>query len=105
MRTLAKAQINKLKSAYLELNKDILCEIFAAIIYRLSNNGVSVEIPILSQSKIDYLAESGLAKWVDGTSKKPIAGNIKIDFSKHDDEILHEFMRKVMSFKESECDS
>lgn len=105
MRSLEKYQIKGLKSAYMELDKDILCEIFATIIYRLSNNGISVQIPIFPQSKIDYLIESGFAEWIDAISKEPIAGKIRIDYSKHDEDILLEFMRKVMRFKESECDT
>lgn len=101
MRTLAKSQIKKLKSTYMELDKDILCEVFATIIYELSNEGVSVQIPILTQSKIDYLIENGFVEWVDAISKESMADRIRIDFSKHDDGILHEFMRKVMRFKES----
>lgn len=91
----------------MELDKDILCEIFATLIYRLSNNGVSVEIPILSQDKIDFLIENGIAEWIeiDKISKEPISEKIRIDYSKHDDEILCEFMHKVMRFKESECDA
>lgn len=102
MRTLAKSQIEKLKSVYMELDKEILCEIFSTIIYRLSQNGISVQIPILPQSKIDYLIENGLFELADATLKEPITEKIRIDCSKHDDDILLEFIHKVMRIKESE---
>lgn len=102
MRTLEKQRIKSLKRVYMELDKDDLCEILAKIICYLSRNGIYVKIPILMQSKIEDLIESGLIKSSDEISKEPIADKIRIDYTKHDDEILLEFMHKVMSLKESE---
>lgn len=102
MRTLTKQKIKSLKSVYMELDKDDLCEILATIIYYLSGNGIYVRIPIITQSKIEDLIERDFIESADQISKKPIADKIRISYEKHDDEILLEFMHKVMSLKESE---
>lgn len=105
MRTLAKARIKDLKSAYIELDKDILCELLATIIYILSQNGISVDIKMLSQNQIKHLIDNGLHVEADEILKKPIIDKIHVDCSKHDDDILLEFIHKVMSVKESEVNN
>lgn len=102
MRTLTKQRIKRLKSVYMELDKDDLCEILATVICCLSGNGIFVKIPILTKSKIEDLIERGFIESADEIPKEPIADKIRISYSKHDDEVLLEFMHKVMKFKESE---
>lgn len=102
MRTLEKTKITRLKSVYIELDKDILCEILATIICRLSKSGIFVDTRILPQSKIEYLIENGFAEWIDKITKEPISEKIRIDFSKHDDDILLKFIHNIMRMKESE---
>lgn len=102
MRTLAKAMINDMKNAYNDLDKDILCELLATIIYILSKNGISIDMRMLSQNQIKYLIDNGLNVEADEILKKPIIDKIHVDYSKHDDDILLEFMHKIMKMNEGE---
>lgn len=95
MRTLEKSSINSMKSDYSKLEKDTLSEVLATIIYFLSRNGISVDITELNPKWKECVDNEFLREAVEELNKKPVHEKIRINYSKHDDDVLLEFIHKV----------